>query len=110
MTWQKGQSGNPGGRRRKTDAEREAERIYADLSPRAAKQVCAIVDTGEWKGRALTPSEYATFVRLVADRTLVGTDDLLPLGTSREQLLMLRAQIDGELALLDEDAGSESQP
>lgn len=66
MTWQPGQSGNPGGRRKKTDDEREAERLAAEYSPRVMRRLMQIVDESDNEFAVMKAGE------IILKRTRVG--------------------------------------
>lgn len=78
MTFKKGQSGNPGGKRKKTDAERQAEAMLAAKTPELVEKLATIVDSGMYNGEALTVKDLLGIVKLWLDKTRVGEEEGFP--------------------------------
>ncbi|MEQ9325629.1 MAG: hypothetical protein RIF41_41070 [Polyangiaceae bacterium] len=110
-SYKTGQSGNPGGRRRKTDEERQAEEMFAKGSPDVVRQLEEILRTGRYNAEPLTAREFATLAKLRLEHTRVGDHAALDLGLPddvadyrREDWQRLRALCDAELSGTSERA------
>lgn len=54
----KGQSGNPGGRAKKTDEERSLEQLCRDKTPDALKTILDIMTSGQQEKNQLSAAQY----------------------------------------------------
>ena len=74
---QKGQSGNPGGRKKRTQEERDALEMIRSLAPQAVERLREILEDPKVKTRDLLRAIEIVFDRAFGKEDYVGRDNAL---------------------------------